>query len=254
MALASFTDSHVHLDMLDDPEAALQQASAAGVGQMVAVGIDLQSSRRAIEYAGRFPYVSAAVGIHPHDAAAADDAAMAELEEIAARPGVVAIGETGLDYYRDRSPRDVQQHVFHRHIALARRLGLPLMVHSRDAAADTLRLLAADGEGLTVVLHCFSLAQEVKQCAEAGYYMSLAGNITFRNASSLRDAASRIPAELLLTETDAPFLAPDPYRGRENSPAHIPLIVRRLAEVRDEPLSLLADRIKENFRKVFSTP
>ena len=250
----NLVDSHAHLDMLDDPGRALAAASAAGVCRIMTVGTDLETSRQAVAFARSRAVVSAAVGIHPHNAAAAGSDSMKQLEEIARSAAVYAIGETGLDYYRDRSPRDVQKEAFSRQIELARRCNLPLIVHSRDAGEDTLAILAAEADGLTVVLHCFSLYRHVDRCAESGYFMSIAGNVTFGNAADLRQASALIPTDLLLTETDAPFLTPVPHRGKENSPVHIPLILAELAAIRGASPGDLADNIHRNFTNVFGSP
>jgi TatD DNase family protein len=246
-------DSHAHLDLCgDDPSATVKEAREAGLGRILAVGIDLDSSRRAVDQASRFPEVLACVGIHPNEAAGADDAAFAELEQLARSPRCAAIGETGLDYYRDRSPREVQVAAFMRHLELARATGLPLVVHTREAAADTMRILAENADGITVVLHCFSLSEEVAECARRGYYMSLAGNVTFKNAANLRGAAVDIPPELLLTETDSPFLTPVPYRGQPNRPAHVGLVTACLARERGVALTGLAAQVLTNYDRVFS--
>ncbi len=247
----NLVDSHAHLDLLDDPAQALEAAAAVGVRRIMAVGIDLETSRRAVAFAWSRAEVSAAVGIHPHNAARTGSDTMKRLAEMAQSPAVSAIGETGLDYYRDRAPRKAQKDMFRRQIELARRCNLPLIVHSRDAEEDTLEILGAEADGLTVVLHCFSLYRYVSRCAESGYYMSVAGNVTFSNAADLRKASTLIPSELLLTETDAPLLTPAPYRGKENSPAHIPLIVAELAAIRDVSPKDLAESIYGNFTGAF---
>ncbi len=247
-------DSHAHLDLLDDPRQAISDCRQAGVDRLIAVGIDLASSRMAAGFAGQFPEVVAAIGIHPHDAAAVDDDAISELEAIAiANPGqVVAIGETGLDYYRDRAPKDSQQAALIRHIDLARKTALPLIIHSREAGDDILALLGEHAGGLTVILHCFALFGKEKECAERGYYMSVAGNVTFAKATELREAATRIPANLLLTETDSPYLSPVPKRGKPNAPENVRFVLEEVAALRGDDPAELARLVHENFQTAFA--
>ena len=252
-------DSHCHVEMLDHPDGALAAAATAGVGMVVSVGIDLATSRRAVALAerrarGASPRVAATVGLHPHDATQLDDRLLAELEELAGRPGVVAIGECGLDFYRDLSPRDVQRRAFVAQIELARRVGLPLVVHTRDAGDETMQLLARHAEGLTVVMHCFSLPANVDECNARGYYASFAGNLTYNNAGDLRAAAARVREDLLMVETDAPFLTPVPYRGKPNSPARVALTAAALAEVRGASLVHVAAATTANARRAFGLP
>ena len=249
-------DSHCHVEMLDHPDGALTAAATAGVGTVVSVGIDLATSRRAVALAerragGAWPKVAATVGLHPHDAARLDDPLLAELEELAGRPGVVAIGECGLDFYRDLSPRDAQRRAFVAQIDLARRVGLPLVVHTREAGDETMELLARHADGLTVVMHCFSLPANVDECNARGYHASFAGNLTYNNAGGLRAAAVRLHEDLLMVETDAPFLSPVPYRGKPNSPARVALTAAALAEVRGTSLAHVAAVTTANARRAF---
>lgn len=249
----NLVDSHCHLDLLKDPASALSEAKLAGISRMVAVGIDLRSSGMAVEAAASDESVYAAVGIHPNDSAGISDSDMDELARLAGTSDkVVAIGETGLDFYRDRSPRQVQENAFRMHIDLARDTGLPLMVHSRDASEQIMALLEKHAADLRVILHCFSLHEQVEACAERGYFMSIAGNVTFPKATSLREAASRIPSSLLLTETDSPFLAPVPMRGQDNSPANIRFIIDEIAAIRGIDTPELVNQVFENFLGAFS--
>ncbi|MBI5870479.1 MAG: TatD family hydrolase [Actinobacteria bacterium] len=249
---SNLVDSHCHLDLLKDPTTALSEAKQAGVSHMVTVGIDLSSSGMAVEAATSDDRVYAAVGIHPNASAKISDSDMDELARLAgASDRVVAIGETGLDFYRDRSPRQVQENAFRMHMDLARETGLPLMVHSREASEQIMELLEKHSSGLQVILHCFSLHEQVEACAERGYFMSIAGNVTFPKATGLRDAVSRIPANLLLTETDSPFLAPVPKRGHDNSPAYIRFILDEIAAIRGVCAPDLARQVNENFLEVF---
>ncbi len=246
-------DGHTHLDMIDVPVAdVLAAARAAGIARVVTVGTDLASSRWSAERAGEHDGVYAAVAIHPNEVAAVPAAAVAEIEALARRPGVVAVGETGLDYYRDYAPPEMQRWWFREHIAIAKRTGRALMIHDREAHADVLRILEQEGPPPRVVFHCFSGdVAMVKQCAEAGYVMSFAGNVTFANAQPLRDAAAAAPADLLLVETDAPFLTPVPNRGRPNSPAMAAYTVRCLAEVKGMEVADLCDALTATAARTF---
>ncbi|MHB9053247.1 MAG: TatD family hydrolase [Thermoleophilia bacterium] len=247
-------DSHAHLDLLEDSENALIAAREAGVDRIVAVGIDLASSRRAVDFSATNDFVYAAVGIRPHDAGSVDDWAISELQKLAGSGKVVAIGETGLDYYRDRAPRESQKAAFIRHMELARETGLPLIVHSREANEDVLQMLELHATGLTVILHCFSLHGRVEECAGRGYFMSVAGNVTFNNATALREAVKKIPADLLLTETDSPYLSPVPHRGKKNQPAWVASVLEELARLRAIEPSLLAGAVHKNFLAAFGGP
>jgi TatD DNase family protein len=249
--LSGLVDSHVHLDMLDDPKHELDAAVDAGVSRVLAVGTDLDSSKKAAGFAATAAGVNAAVGIHPHEAAHVGEDEIGRLESLSGLTGVVAIGETGLDYYRDRSPRHDQERAFIAQIELARRTGLTLVVHSRDASRETLRILGERAGGIKVVLHCFAMHEMVEECARSGYFMSIAGNVTFKNADALRSAAASIPAHLLLTETDSPFLSPEPKRGRPNGPRNIPLIVKTLASIRSTTADTMAMQIEANYLQAF---
>jgi TatD DNase family protein len=244
-------DSHCHLEMIEDTAGAVAAARAAGVRQLVTIGIDLETSRKAVELASALDGVYATVGLHPHDADRLDDATLEEFERLAARPRVVAIGEAGLDFYRDLSPRDAQRRAFSAQIELARRTGLPLVVHVRDAGDEAMAQLAAEAGDLTVVMHCFSLPEHVDECNERGYYASFAGNVTYKTAAGLREAAAGVRAERLLVETDAPFLAPVPNRGNSNVPAWVALTAARVAEVRGVSAAELAGLTTGNARRVF---
>jgi TatD DNase family protein len=232
-------DSHCHMNLCDAPvPQLLADAKAAGVMRVVTVGYDLESSRWAARCAAEHDDVYAAVAIHPNETASAaeggqTDAVLAEIEALARLPQVRAVGETGLDYYRDWARPQVQREWFRAHIQMATRTGKALVIHDRDAHADVLRILAEEGPPQKVVFHCFSGDVEmVKTCADAGYFMSFAGNVTFSNAGPLREAARAVPSDLLLVETDAPYLTPVPHRGKPNAPAFIPYTLKCLAEVR----------------------
>jgi len=246
-------DSHCHLDLMDVPVAeAVRAAQSVGVRRLLTIGIDVESSRWSAQTAAEHPDVWAGVAIHPNEAHRADEAAWTEIERLAGLPEVRAVGETGLDYYRDTAPPARQQESFRRHIAIAKATGTALMIHDRDAHEDVLRLLLEEGAPEQVVFHCFSGdAEMARTCADRGYVMSFAGNITFRNAQPLREAAAVAPLELLLVETDAPFLTPSPYRGHPNAPYLIPLTVRALAEVKGVDPGLLAGAVTATAARVF---
>jgi TatD DNase family protein len=227
---------------------------------MLSVGIDESASREALATAAAHEEVYAAVGRHPNGATGFGDADAAAIEELASEEGVAAIGETGLDYYRDRAPREDQRRAFRAHIEIARRLGKPLVIHVRDSAqttdgealAETFDLLRAEATGLTVVLHCFSATvARALEAAEWGWYCSFAGNLTYPSAGELREAARELPAELLLVETDAPFLAPQPVRGKPNEPANVIATAEQLAELRDLAYGELEAVVEANAARVF---
>jgi TatD DNase family protein len=243
----------------DIPEV-LAAARAAGIVRVVTVGTDLASSRWSARCAEDHDAVYAAVAIHPNEVFAPGedspnptaDEVLAEIGALASRPRVVAVGETGLDYYREHAAPDVQRWWFREHIKIAKRTGKALMIHDREAHADVLRILAEEGPPSRVVFHCFSGdVSMVKQCAEAGYVMSFAGNVTFANAQPLRDAAAAAPADLVLAETDAPFLTPVPNRGRPNSPAMTAYTLRCLAEVKGMAAAELCDAVTATAQRTF---
>ena len=237
---AAALDAHCHLDLIEQSVGeVLAAARAAGITRVVTVGVDLPSSRWSADRADPGQGVYAAVAIHPNETATAAsspadrDEVLAEIAKLAALPQVRAVGETGLDYYRDHAAPEIQRDWFRAHIDIAKQSGKALMIHDRDAHDDVLAILAADGPPDRVVFHCFSGdAAMAKRCADAGYVMSFAGNLTFANAPALREAAAAAPPDLLLTETDAPFLTPMPYRGKPNTPAMAAHTVRYLAEVK----------------------
>ena len=227
-------DSHTHLHICKPPDAELVEAAAeAGVTRMLTVGTDGASCRAALAAAEDFPQVFAAVGRHPNSARGFDDADLAELEALAAHPRCLAIGETGLDYYRDQAPREDQMRAFLAQIELARRVGKPLVIHTREADEDTLATLAEHAEGIRVILHCFSMGGRIAECLEhEDWWISFAGNVTYPKAPELRAAALRVPAARLLVETDAPYLSPQPVRSRPNEPAFVVRTAELLAAER----------------------
>ena len=245
-------DTHCHLDLLKGtPDEALTEARAAGLDAVVAVGIDLPSSRTAAALAARFDDVYAVVGVHPHDAVGFDGVVRTGLERLLDQPRVVAVGECGLDFYRDLAPRDVPRAVFVEQLDLARAVGKPVCVHSREAGGETFALLTEHGEGLRVILHCFSTPEYVELCNERGYFVSFAGNLTYKNSSDLQRAAATVRDDLLLVETDAPFLTPMPRRGRPNRPAYVALTAQFLAELRGWSNEQAIAVTSANARRVF---
>lgn len=227
-------DSHTHLSFCEPSNAELvEAASEAGVERMVTVGTNGITCRDALQAAEDFPQVHAAIGRHPNEATGFDDADLAELRALAAHERCVAIGETGLDYYRDGAPRTDQRRAFAAQIELARETGKPVVIHTREAADDTLATLAELAGGVKVILHCFTLADRIEECLEhENWWISFAGNVTYPKAPELRAAAVRVPAERLLVETDAPFLSPQPVRGHRNQPANVVHTARAVAEER----------------------
>lgn len=250
-------DSHTHLDMQDGTVAdAVAAAARVGVTTLIQVGCDLERSRWSAETAAAHDAVWATVALHPNEAprlGAGLAAALDEIDALAALPQVVGVGETGLDYYRT-GPEGIaaQQHSFRRHVDMAKRRQKALVIHDREAHDDVLRILDEEGAPERVVFHCFSGDVEMAEtCAENGYFMSFAGNVTFKNAGQLREAVAVAPAELLLVETDAPFLTPMPYRGRPNAPYLIPLTLRAMADVRGTDPDELAAAIAANTARAF---
>jgi TatD DNase family protein len=252
-------DGHCHLDLVPGPvPAVLARAAAAGISRVITVGCDLPSSYWAVTCAADNADVYAAVAVHPNEVTkvaatpAERDAVLEEIAELAAQPKVLAVGETGLDYYWDDAPPRLQQEWFRAHIAIAKQAGKPLMIHDRDAHQDVLDILAAEGPPEQVIFHCFSGdAAMAARCADAGYVLSFAGTLTFANAPQLREAARVIPAELALVETDAPFLTPMPNRGKSNSPAQVAHTLRALAAVKELDVAELCAIIERNGERVF---
>lgn len=238
-------DSHTHLDLQDSEVGdAVAAATAVGVPTLIQIGIDVPSSQWAAKVAAAHPAIWATVAIHPNEAPrTADlDAALAEIEALAGRPEVRGVGETGLDHFRTEGPDAWarQEESFRRHIDIAKRHGKTLVIHDRDAHSDVLSVLESEGAPERVVFHCYSGDESMaRTCADRGYVMSFAGNVTYKANQHLRDALAIAPADLLMVETDAPFLTPLPYRGRPNAPYLIPLTVRAMAQVRgDDPNDL----------------
>ncbi|MEU4835954.1 TatD family hydrolase [Streptosporangium sp. NPDC023615] len=271
---AEVFDSHCHLDIMvgdrkassGDPvaqaaqaarvgvEGILDEARAVGVTRLVTIGYDLPSSRWNAETAALHPDVYAGVAVHPNEAHSATPETLAEIEELARLPHVRAVGETGLDYYRDWASKEDQHASFRAHIEIARRTGKALVIHDREAHDDVLRVLAEQGAPEIVVFHSFSGdAEMARRCADAGYFMSFSGPVTYKNAGYLREAARVAPRELVLVETDAPYLPPTPHRGKPNAPYLIPLTLRCLADVKGMDVAGLAAAVSANGETVFGS-
>ena len=239
-------DTHCHLDWCEPDD-----ARDHGLERVATVAIDEPAIEPALALAEAHDAVHAIVGRHPNSASGWTDADLAAIERAARHPKVVAIGETGLDYYRDEAPRRDQQRAFEAQIELARAAGKPLVIHTRAAEDDTFATLAERADGVAVVLHCFSAAGRVEECAERGWMCSFAGNVTYPKATDLQEAAARVPDELLLVETDAPFLAPQPVRGKPNAPRNVVHTARRLAELRGVAYEELERLVERNAARVF---
>jgi TatD DNase family protein len=253
-------DAHTHLDACGAKDAAdvaeiVDRAASAGVGRVVTVADDLAAAQWAATAATWDPRVFAAVAVHPTRTAAFTDADRAVIEELARQPRVVAVGETGLDYYWDYSPPEAQHEAFRWHIDLAKRVGKPLMIHDRDAHEDIYRILLEEGPPEKVIFHCFSGdAEFARRCVDHGWVLSFAGTVTFRNAKALRDALAVIPSYQLLVETDAPFLTPHPFRGRPNEPYCASYTLRALAQFKGVAVETLAAEVATNAERVFDLP
>jgi TatD DNase family protein len=245
-------DTHAHLGICEPASGEVVAAARrSGVSRILTVGMNAAGNREAVELADAHEEVFAAVGRHPNEAEGFDGAAAEQISELAAHPRVRAIGETGLDFYRDRASREAQAQAFEAQIAIARDVGLPLVIHMRESAEECFGMLAEKAEGVTVVLHCFSAPDRVDEAAERGWYCSFAGNVTYPGASELRRAAAAVPEELLLCETDSPFLSPQPQRGKPNEPANVIETAHELAEARDVDLGTLEATIEANAARVF---
>jgi TatD DNase family protein len=248
-------DTHAHLDskrFAGDREAVITRALEAGVGAIVTVGADMASSRAAVGLAQQHPNVYATVGVHPHDARDVEPDDLAELARLGSEPVVVAIGEIGLDFYRNLSPPERQREAFIAQLDLARQAAKPVVIHDRDAHREVMSILKDKADGLKGVLHCFSgdlaLAREA---LEMGWFVSLAGPVTFRNARKLQELARRLPLDGLLVETDCPFLAPHPYRGKRNEPAYVRLVAEKISALKELPLQEVAAATTRNASQLF---
>jgi len=254
-------DSHAHLffkDYQEDLDSILTRIQEAGIGQLINVGTDLETSRQAILFAEKHPWIFAAVGVHPHDVAKMADDDFSVLKELAKHPKVVAIGEVGLDYYYEHSPKEIQQKRLREFVHLAREVDLPLILHCRDAFEDCFKILDEEkGWEHRGVFHCYTgdLQTAKKIVKHDGWYVSFSGIVTFKkNVESLQEAARKVPAERILVETDSPFLAPLPHRGKRNEPAYVRLVAEKLAELRGISLAEIETITTSNAQKLFQLP
>jgi TatD DNase family protein len=249
-------DSHAHLEMPDfkkDLEEVVQRAKESGVEYIFTVGTEKNDWKRALEIAGSHPSIYAILGVHPHHAKEIDDQTYPMLKEFCRNGKVKAYGEIGLDFFRNLSPREIQLKRFREQIGLAKELRLPIVVHDREAHQETLRILKSEkAEECAGIIHCFSGDYEMARvCMDMGFYISLPGTITFKNAEGFREIVKRIPLESLLIETDAPFLTPEPFRGKRNEPGYVRYTARKLAEIKGVSFEKVAEVTTENARRVY---
>lgn len=250
-------DTHAHLNdeqyMEDLPEV-IVRAQEAGVSTMVVVGFDRPTIKRAMELAEQFDFIYACVGWHPVDAIDMTDEDLHWIEELASHPRVVALGEMGLDYHWDKSPKEIQQEVFRKQIRLAKKVKLPIVIHNREATEDMIAILKEEGaEEVGGIMHCFSGSPEVaKECIKMNFYISLGGPVTFKNAKKPKEVAAEVPLDRLLIETDCPYLAPHPYRGKRNEPSYVKLVAEQIAEIKSLTLAEIANATTQNAKKLFA--
>nr|WP_235788416.1 TatD family hydrolase [Salipaludibacillus sp. CUR1] len=249
-------DTHVHLNadqFEDDAEEVIKRAREKGVEHMVVVGFDEKTINKALKLIEAYDFLYAAVGWHPVDAVDLTDDYLAWIEELSDHPKVVAIGETGLDYYWDKSPKDVQQEAFRKQIRLAKKLKMPLIIHDREAHEDIVDILKEENaEEAGGIMHCFQGdVKMAKQCLEMNFYISFGGPVTFKNAKLPKEVAKEVPLNRLLVETDAPFLAPHPYRGKRNEPSYVKLVAEKIAELKEVEFEEVANQTTENAKKLF---
>lgn len=249
-------DTHAHLNALqysEDVEEVIQRARDEGVSNIVVVGFDRPTISRAIELAEQYDFIYAAVGWHPVDAIDMTDDDLHMLETLASHPKVVALGEMGLDYYWDKSPKDVQKDVFRKQIRLAKKVKLPIIIHNREATADILEILQEErAQEVGGIMHCFTGSLEVaKQCIAMNFYISFGGPVTFKNAKKPKEVAKEIPLEHLLIETDCPYLTPHPFRGKRNEPSYVKYVAEAIAELKGVSFEEVASKTCENAKKLF---
>lgn len=248
-------DSHAHIDdrrFDEDRDEVLARAAAAGVEIIINIGADMESAARSVALSDKYPGVYAAVGMHPHDAKEMREEDYIQLKKWATHPKVVAIGEIGLDYHYDLSPRPVQREVFLRQIDLARDIGKPIIIHDREAHQETLEIVRTAAKGLTGVFHCFSGSVETAgEVIKMGFYISLAGPVTFSKSVKAKEVAKKIPLEYLLLETDSPYLTPEPLRGRRNEPANVRWIAEEISKLREISIEALCLATSNNVRRLF---
>ncbi|MBN2108296.1 MAG: TatD family hydrolase [Deltaproteobacteria bacterium] len=252
----SIIDSHAHLDLPEfshDLDAVIQRALDSGIDSIITVGIGMDECRKALEIAARYPFIYATLGMHPHNAAECDRAAIDFIEKNAADAKVVALGEMGLDFFRNRSPGDAQRSCFRDQLGLARSLNMPVVIHDRDAHDETVAILREEhAHDMGGVLHCFSGDTAMAfACIDMGFYISIPGTVTFKSAQLIQEVVRNVPLEHLLIETDCPFLTPAPYRGKRNEPSYVRLVAEKIAQIKQLPIDEVARATATNTRKVF---
>lgn len=250
-------DTHVHLNAEqynEDLQEVIDRARKEGVSNMVVVGFDRPTILKAMELAESYDFIYACVGWHPVDAIDMTDEDLVWIEELSKHPKVVAIGEMGLDYYWDKSPKEIQKEVFRKQIRLAKKVKLPIVIHNRDATADIVEILKEEGaDEVGGIMHCFSGSPEVaKECVKLNFYISLGGPVTFKNAKKPKEVVAEIPLDKLLIETDCPYLTPHPYRGKRNEPSYVKLVAEQIAEIKGLTLEEVADVTTRNAKKLFA--
>ncbi|MGG5254527.1 TatD family hydrolase [Neobacillus sp. SM06] len=250
-------DTHAHLNAdqyADDLEEVVERAKQAGVSNMVIVGFDRPTIQKAMELVEHYDFMYASVGWHPVDAIDMTDEDLAWIEELASHPKVVALGEMGLDYYWDKSPKEIQKEVFRKQIRLAKKVKLPIVIHNREATADIVEILKEEGaEEVGGILHCYSGSPEIaREVVEMNFYISLGGPVTFKNAKKPKEVAAEIPLNKLLIETDCPYLSPHPYRGKRNEPAYVKFVAEQIAEIKGLSLQEVAEATAANAKKLFA--
>jgi TatD DNase family protein len=251
-----FFDTHAHLNAEqynEDLKEVIDRALSEGVSNIVVVGFDRPTIEKAMELTEKYEFIYASVGWHPVDAIDMTEEDLQWIEELSRHPKVVALGEMGLDYYWDKSPKDVQKEVFRKQIRLAKKVKLPIVIHNRDATADIVEILKEEGAGeVGGIMHCFSGSPETaKECVDMNFYISLGGPVTFKNAKKPKEVADVIPLEKLLIETDCPYLAPHPFRGKRNEPSYVKLVAEQIAEIKGVSVEEVASATTENAKKLF---
>lgn len=249
-------DTHAHLNAIqyqEDLEEVIERAQSEGVEIIVVVGFDRETITRAIELADTYEFIYATVGWHPVDAIDMTDEDLKWIEELCSHPKVVALGEMGLDYYWDKSPKDIQKEVFRKQIALAKKVKLPIIIHNREATADIIEILEEEkASEVGGIMHCFTGSVEVaKQCMDMNFYISFGGPVTFKNAKKPKEVAAEIPLDRLLIETDCPYLTPHPFRGKRNEPSYVKYVAEQIAELKGVSFEEIAQKTSDNAKRFF---
>lgn len=248
-------ETHAHYDdesFNDDREALIRSLPEKGIGRIINVGASIETTKTTLELAAKYDYIYAAVGVHPSDISGLNEETFAWLKEQASLPKTVAIGEIGLDYYWDKEGHDLQKHWFIRQLDLAREMNKPVMIHSREAAADTMEIMKEHGKGLKGVIHCYSYSLEMaREYVKMGYYIGVGGVVTFKNSKKLKEIVEEIPLESIVLETDCPYLAPTPFRGKRNSSLYLPYVVEAIAELKGISAEQVIEQTEKNARDLY---